>query len=129
MLKIKMSDHEDCCFGLLTESKTGFKCFVLALPWRDNTPNLSRIPHGTYKASKHKSPKNGECIAFHDVQGRTHIQIHSGNFTYQVSGCFLVGDSVRFLDDDRTPDVTNSKKTLTKLLGLILDDDFEVLVE
>lgn len=126
MLKIKLGYFDDCSFGLLTYE--GFKCFTLALPWKDNLPNISCIPAGEYKASKHTSPRNGECIAIHDVPGRTHIQIHSGNFTYQIAGCFLVGDSIKFLNGDLTPDITNSKNTLKALLN-VLPEDFTVLVE
>lgn len=125
MIKIKISDHDHSSFGLLTFED--FSCFVLGLPWNNNLPNQSRIPKGTYPGHLHISPKHGQCIKIEDVVGRTHILIHAGNFTREIKGCFLVGDSVKFLDADNIPDVTNSKSTLRKLLT-VLPNEFEVQV-
>lgn len=57
-------------------------------------------------------------LELQDVPGRTFIQIHSANYIKQLLGCIAVGDSVRFLDSDGIPDVTNSKATLRKLLDV-----------
>ncbi|GAB5451818.1 MAG: hypothetical protein Hals2KO_21460 [Halioglobus sp.] len=51
------------------------------------------------------------------VPSRSMIEIHAGNYTRDIEGCILVGDSIRFLDADLIPDVANSKTTLSKLLA------------
>lgn len=106
--------QHDCTIGRL--SFDGFKCFTLELPWRENARGVSCIPGGEYIARKRRSPSNGDVLEFEGVPNRSYIQLHAGNYTRQVRGCILVGDSVRYIDDDSVPDVTNSKKTLKKLL-------------
>jgi hypothetical protein len=92
----------------------------------NNASNISCIyPSGGFIGRKHFSAKNGDVIAIDNVMGRTNIQVHSGNYTSQIQGCILVGDSIKFLNDDKVPDVTNSRNTLKKLLS-ILDDSFEI---
>lgn len=126
MDKIKIERHyfEDCTIGRLWCGD--FQCFTLELPLLDNASNVSCIyPAGGYHGEKHLSPNNGKCIAITNVMDRTNIQIHSGNYTSQIRGCILVGDSIKFLNDDKIPDVTNSKATLKKLLS-VLDDNFSI---
>ncbi len=123
-LKIKRWYHDDCTIGRL--SYGDFQCFTLELPLLNNEQNISCIyPAGGYVGQKHFSTKNGDVIAINNVMERTGIQIHAGNYTSQIQGCILVGDSVKFLNDDRIPDVTNSKATLKKLLS-ILPDSFNI---
>ena len=115
--------YEDCTLGRLYCED--FQCFTLELPWLDNQKNISCIPAGTYEAIKYESPKHGSVILLQDVPDRTFIEGHAGNYTRQILGCFLVGDGIKWLDSDSIPDVTNSGKTLKKLLDL-LPDSFEV---
>ncbi len=126
-LKIQRWYNEDCTIGRL--SYGSFQCWTLELPLLNNATNISCIyPAGGYKGNKHFSPSNGDCIAINNVMERTNIQIHSGNYTSQIRGCILVGDSVKFLNDDQIPDVTNSKRTLKKLMSLLPDSfDIEIL--
>lgn len=123
-LKINRWYHNDCTIGRLVYGD--FQCFTLELPLLDNASNVSCIyPAGGYVGRKHFSPSNGDVIAIDNVMDRTNIQIHSGNYTSQIRGCILVGDSVKFLNDDMIPDVTNSKATLKRLLA-ILPDTFNI---
>lgn len=110
------SQH-DCTLGRLWVD--GFQCFTLELPWQNNMRNISCIPEDFYLVTKHKSPNHGDVLKLHDVPNRTHILIHAGNFTRNTQGCILVGDGIKYLDGDTIPDVTNSKKTLTKLLASV----------
>lgn len=89
-----------------------FKCKTLELPWVNNKQEVSCIPAGVYKCRKINSPANGECIEIMDVEGRTHIQIHSANYVKQLLGCIAVGDRHLDFNEDGIPDVTNSRKTL-----------------
>ena len=123
-LKIKTWQMDDCTLGILTYSD--FKCFTLELPWKNNERNISCIPRSLgYKGEKHQSPANGSVIAINNVLNRTYTQIHSANFTRQLRGCIAVGDSIKFLDGDGLPDVTNSGATLSKLLK-VLPDEFTI---
>lgn len=123
-IKIKRWYHDDCTIGRL--SYGSFQCWTLELPSLDNAQDVSCIyAAGGYKGVKHFSPHNGDCIAINNVMDRTNIQIHSGNFTSDILGCILVGDSVKFLNSDGIPDVTNSVRTLGKLLR-ILPDKFSI---
>jgi hypothetical protein len=123
-LKIKRTYYEDCTLGRLTYGD--FQCWTLELPMLDNAQNISCIyPNGGFKGRKHFSPSNGDCIAIDNVQGRTNIQIHSANYTSQILGCIAVGDSIKFLNEDSVPDVTNSRSTLEELL-FVLPDSFDI---
>lgn len=120
VLRIETWQRKDCTLGVLTYKD--FQCFTLELPWLDNQSFISCIPRAEgYTGRKHSSNKNGDCIAIDSVLDRTEIQIHSGNYTRNVEGCILVGNSVKFLDSDTIPDVTNSKNTLKALLDILPD--------
>ena len=127
MINIETWQRNDCTLGILTCGD--FKCFTLELPWRDNQRNISCIPRAEgYKGIKYISNKNGDVIQLTNVKDRSHIQIHSGNYTSQIEGCILVGDSIKFLNSDGIPDVTNSKNTLRKLLEL-LPNHFDISIK
>jgi len=113
-LVIQSSSFADCTIGRMWYED--FQCFTLELPWKDNKTDISCIPGGWYECRKIISPSNGECVEILNVIGRTNVQVHSANFTRQILGCVAVGDSLKFLDRDTIPDVTNSKATLKKLL-------------
>lgn len=69
------------------------------LPWKDNQPNLSCIPEGTYTAHYRADGKHGPCYELENVPGRKEIQIHVGNwcgdteqgYHSDVLGCILLG--------------------------------------
>lgn len=121
MMKLKVSRiyQDDCTVGVLNYA--GFRCYTLELPDKCNKQNESCIPSGTYECSKHHSPSQGLCVAVNGVVGRSHILIHKGNYTSDIMGCILVGDSIRDINRDKIPDVTNSTNTLKDLLKLLPD--------
>jgi len=127
-INIKTMHLPDCTVGVL--SFCGLRLFTLELPWLDNEKNVSCIPRGIYRAYIRNSPANGYVLELLDVTNRTHIQIHAGNFTHQIKGCILVGDSIKDINKDGVPDVTNSKNSLAKLLNKIgIDEQVEVCIE
>ena len=127
MIKITRAYFDDCTIGRLEID--GFKCFTLELPDLDNQVNISCIPEGIYKGTYIKSVSLGECIDIMNVEGRTYIRIHAGNYTSQIKGCVLVGDGIRHLNGDNIPDITNSKYTLSILLDSLPSCDFEVEIK
>ncbi len=121
-IKLNTWTQDDCTLGRLSFGE--LNCFTLELPWQENKPNISCIPAGIYPVSKYESPSKGSVLLLHDVPNRTYIEIHAGNYTSQILGCILVGDGIKYLNNDTIPDVTNSKKTLNKLLNLAPDETF-----
>lgn len=116
MITIKRWHNDDCTLGRLFLND--FHCFTLELPDKQNQKNISCIPAGVYKYKRRDSAKNGEVLELVDVPNRTYIQIHSGNYTSQIQGCILPGRSITYLNNDKIPDVTSSKDTLSELLAL-----------
>lgn len=129
-LTLKSICQSDCTVGVLSvheNAKRIFRCVTLELPYLNNQPNVSCIPSGVYPCFMVHSPKFGECIAVEGVNGRSLIRIHQGNYTSQIEGCILVGDSIKDINNDGILDVTNSVNTLNKLLAK-LPDKFELEV-
>lgn len=83
--------------GLLSIGE--WTCHTLELPWRENKPNKSCIPAGTYTLGLRPSPlidriTKGEFSEGWEVQhvpNRTFIMFHHGNWVEDTEGCILVG--------------------------------------
>lgn len=116
MIVIDRWYQHDCTIGRLVIGD--FQCFTLELPNKNNEENISCIPAGEYGYFRRISPNNGEVLQLQNVPNRTLVQVHAGNYTRQIEGCILVGDSVKWLDADKIPDVTNSVNTLRRLMSL-----------
>lgn len=100
--------------------------FTLELPWRNNQPCISCIPPGTYICRLVKSPKFGMVFQVLDVEGRTHILHHSGNFAgdkekgfrTHVLGCILHGLKRGYIDGQQAVLLSrNAMRKLHKALG------------
>lgn len=105
-----------------------FSCNTLELEWNHNKRNISCIPEGEYKASKHISPTFGLCIKIHNVPDRSDILIHAGNFYTDTKGCILVGKGYADINKDGIVDILHSRNTMDKLLEM-LPYDFDILIE
>ena len=125
MLTIKRIPQEDCTVGIMRFNEHRF--FTLELPDLDNEQNISCIPKGLYRCRKVNSNKYGECVEVRDVIDRTLIRIHWGNFTRDILGCIIVGDSLKDIDNDGIIDVTNSKNTFKRLMG-VLPSEFKLKI-
>lgn len=119
-LTISRIYQSDCTVGMLNYGD--FRCFTLELPWLDNAKNISCIPKGLYPCKKHFSQKFGMCLDIQNVTGRSLIRMHKGNYTSQIEGCILPGDSLRDINGDGIPDVTSSSNTLNSLLDILPDE-------
>jgi len=104
----------DCTVGVLNYGN--FRCFTLELPQIGNQQNISCIPEGTYNCRKITSPSIGKCVEILGVTGREYIRIHKGNYTSQIRGCVLVGESLKDINGDLIIDVANSTSAFDKLM-------------
>lgn len=102
-------------------------CVTLELAWLDNNQRVSCIPLGKYKVVRRQSPKYGMHFHLTNVPGRSLILIHQANYHYQLLGCIAVGQKHIDINKDGYLDVTNSKRTMTKLLKL-LPKEFELII-
>lgn len=127
--------YEKQTCGTLTvyDEDTGeevFKCRTLELPDRDNQRNVSCIPEGFYDVVPRTSPKYSNHLHITNVEGRSLILIHWGNYAGSVNprtghsdirGCVLVGKEFVDLDGDGLADITSSKNTFKKLMSIAPD--------
>ena len=102
----------------------GFMFCTLELPWRDNAPNLSCIPPGDYQTELIKARRSiagRQWLYFvKNVQGRSGILIHAGNFAGDPQkglkrnswGCPLLGLSHGVIDGQAA--VLNSRLAVAK---------------
>lgn len=104
-------------FSIVVDDKhVVFQCKTLELPWLNNERQVSCIPEGEYDVIPRKSSKYGDHFYVKEVEGRSYILIHAGNYHSQIKGCILIGDKLVDIDGDSYKDVTNSKATLKKLV-------------
>ncbi|GAB3194653.1 hypothetical protein ABID22_000150 [Pontibacter aydingkolensis] len=109
------------------QNKVVFTCYTLELADKNNQPQVSCIPKGKYKVKKRTSKKYGHHFHIQDVQARSYILIHHGNYHTDILGCVLVGKSFLDINGDGYKDVTESKNTMKKLLNL-LPEEFELTI-
>lgn len=105
-------------FYLFKGLKEVFSCYVLELPDRNNQTSISRVNAGRYKCVQRWSKKYGWHYILEDVEGRSYILIHFGNYYTDTRGCLLFGNAVTDINNDGFRDVTSSKKTMRQLLQI-----------
>jgi hypothetical protein len=96
-----------------------FSCVTLELPWEHNLSQKSCIPCGFYQLKKRYSLKYGWHLHVQNVEGRSLILIHYGNFRTDTKGCILVGRYFKDLNSDKLPDVTDSRLTMKTIMSFI----------
>lgn len=113
---------------------TFWECHSLELPWKDNRTKLSCIPKGTYQCALVESPKFGTVYGVQNVEGRSHILIHAGNYggdiekglRSDIEGCVLLGLGLGTLSGQ--PALTSSKAAIIKLTSLTGGRPFELSI-
>jgi hypothetical protein len=112
-----------------TENEKVFEFVTLELPWKDNERNISCIPEGEYLVKKMPPTKKRKYQYFwvQEVPGRDSILWHPGNYTRQILGCILPGESLIDMDNDGIIDVTNTASTL-KILTALMPHKFKLTI-
>lgn len=112
----RMNEEHGCTLGVLSNSD-GVICYTLENPWLDNRRNVSCIPEGEYECKPYSSAKYHNVWELQNVQDRSKILIHAGNFEEDTRGCILVGRAVADYNGKKM--ITNSRHTLEKLRDII----------
>lgn len=108
-------------FGELTTT-TGFTCKTLELPDRGNKQNISCIPKGVYECIPITSKRFGKTFLLKNVDGRSEILFHWGNWAGDKSkgyrsdslGCILLGRKRAHIGKQKA--ITHSKFTMSDFL-------------
>ena len=95
-------------FGVLSKNNIPV-CVTLELPWKNNKRNVSCIPVGKYNVIKYTSAKYPDVWQVMNVEDRSYILIHQGNYLEDTSGCILVGSAFSY------GDINNSRLAMQKL--------------
>lgn len=102
-------------FGLLFDDEISL--VTLERPWLNNRVNVSCIPEGVYYVNRDKEGRF-KYYEVSEVEGRSGIEFHAGNFVEHSMGCILVGE--RFNDQG----IANSNNAINELLSYIGDSNF-----
>ena len=109
--------------GILTvyvdQIKPVFDCATLELEVDKNAKRDDAIPPGIYTVVKRWSSKYKDHFHILDVPNRDYILVHNANYSRQLLGCVAVGEKHRDIDGDGLTDVTNSVRTLKKLVAMM----------
>tara|TARA_R110000765_G_scaffold396099_1_gene489892 strand:+ start:762 stop:1310 length:549 start_codon:yes stop_codon:yes gene_type:complete len=94
-------------------------CDTLELPWLDNQRSISCIPSGEYKVrlrlARESATRDYLHLLVQDVEGRSYILVHIGNYPKDTKGCILVGHG-------RKQDfVSNSRLAMDLLIKEVLN--------
>ncbi len=100
---IRTESGDQGTFGVILFGKYNF--VTVELPWKDNNRGVSCIPFGKYNCEIVQSPHFGEVYQVKDVQGRSHILLHSGNWggdktkglRTDTDGCIILGKRLGFI--------------------------------
>ena len=105
-----------------------FTLDTLELPWKNNDVGISCIPEGIYIAKRRYSKKYRNHMHITDVEGRSLILIHWGNYAGSVNpktghsdiqGCILTGNGFKDITGDGIDEILRSKTTFNKLMAIM----------
>jgi len=119
--------------GLLVANN--FTCRTLELPWKGNQQNISCIPSGEYEVQIRISNKYGRIYWVRNVENRTYILLHSGNyggdkskgFKTHIMGCILLGKRSGFLGGQVA--VLNSRVAVRQFMNYMEYDKFKLKIQ
>lgn len=113
--------------GVLCIERMPF-CVTLELPWKDNEPNVSCIPTGTYlcklrKASPGITAGLNKAYEIMDVPSRGNILFHVANVTEELRGCIALGSSYK------EHAILASREAFTRFMRRMEGGDFSLTIQ
>jgi len=73
-------------------------CLTLEPYSRSNAVSVSCIPTGQYILKRYDSPKYGSVWMVTEVEGRSYILVHWGNWDHNSKGCIILGEGFSVID-------------------------------
>lgn len=105
----RLADDPQGTFGRLY-GPSRFVRYTGELPWRENAPQISCIPEGSFECRWTLSPRlRRYTYRLFNVAGRSGVLVHSANFVgdaalgwkCQLLGCIVLGERVGVMDGQR----------------------------
>ena len=116
------------CLGTLTVDNK--KWNTLERPDKNNAPNISCIPKGTYDVKWTFSPKFLKyTYEILNVPSRSGIRIHSANFFSDLFGCVALGNGYKDINGDGRLDIINSKLAINEFESYLNKQDFRLIIK
>lgn len=110
---------EDVNIGRIFNPEDRFHLQTLELPDRQNHPNISCIPEGSYTCIRDFYNRGGyETFEIMDVPHRSDIKFHIGNWVKDVLGCVAVGSN-RYINKE--PMITGSRIAFNEFMKYMED--------
>lgn len=124
----RTSDNGVETLGTLTAN--GFTCYTLERPWKNNAPNVSCIPKGTYICKWTFSLRFLRyTYEVTKVAHRSGIRIHYGNFFSDYQGCIGLGSGYGNVNNDGQTDLLSTRDTVKKFETLMAKKDFILVIK
>lgn len=125
----RISDTGKETLGVFSFIKSDGQLWIgksLELPWKQNLPEVSCIPQGTYSVvytrSNRLSRLTGKDYFTYEVLNvpqRTGIRLHSANYFAQLHGCIAIGNAYKDLNADGQMDIIHSGITVKWMCDLM----------
>jgi hypothetical protein len=130
----RFQESDQGTFGILKTKDSKFSCYTIELPWRENKTSISRIFPGLYECQIRVSPKFGEVYHIKNVQERSYVLFHSGNYAGDIyknykthsNGCILLGKNIGKLLGQNA--VLSSKIILREFMDFMDYKPFKLLI-
>lgn len=103
-------------FGILLIDGESF-CVTLEPYDRDNQKSISNIPAQQYICEKFRSPSYGFTYRIKNIQGRSKVLFHAGNYARNTRGCIILAQYFGKIRGDRA--VLNSGFTFKKFMDIL----------
>ncbi|OED34526.1 hypothetical protein AB832_07460 [Flavobacteriaceae bacterium (ex Bugula neritina AB1)] len=98
--------------------------YTIERPWLDNKPYESCIPESLYECRSYSSQKFPDVWEVTDVEDRTYILLHQGNYVHDVEGCIAVG-----MNRPDSKNMIGQSKKAFFILRERLSDSFDLRIE
>jgi len=121
---LRIERTEKITLGVLMIDEEIF-CVTLENPWKNNKVNESCIPADIYICKRYESNKYGDTYLVKDVEGRTWILFHWGNFVSNTDGCILLGESYTYINGEKA--IGSSKKAFLAFIDKLGEVDNFIL--
>lgn len=131
---VRFETDKNGTFGELA-TDSGFQCYTMELPDKENKENISCIPAGEYIVKFGKSDKFVEAYKILSVPNRTDILIHSANWggdselglKCQLNGCIALGRAIGEIAGQKA--LLSSRDAINGFINDLEKEDFKISIE